>query len=57
MYNANNARQQALAVVAALAVSTTVILGTVGPVNAGPSQTEQVQLADANTDRDQAHYA
>lgn len=55
MYDANNIRQQAVAMVAALAVSTTVILGTVGPVDAGPSHTEQVQLADANTDRDRAY--
>ena len=56
MSNGNNLRQQAAAAVAALAISTTVILGTVGPVNAGPSS-QQVQLADANTDRDQALYA
>lgn len=53
MSNENELRRNAIAAVAALAVSTTVILGTVGPVNAGPS-TEQVQLAEYHTDRDQA---
>lgn len=56
MSNGNDLRQHAAAAVAALAVSTTVILGTVGPVNAGPG-TEQVQLAAADTDRDQAYNA